>query len=83
LTVLSIERAACSGEYLDAELLFSAVLAEVATEIGCSVRFLARNVFLPNPEEFAGFAAGCDEWEGTIVGFSDSGIWQGLMPWWK
>lgn len=46
---------------------------EGATEIGSRVRFSARSVFLPNTEEAVSFAAGRDELEGTIAGFSDSG----------
>ena len=45
---------------------------EAATETGSRVRFSARSVFLPNPEEAVNFA-GNDELEGIITGFSDSG----------
>lgn len=37
------------------------------------MRFSARSVFLPNPEEVASFASDFDELEGIIASFSDSG----------
>jgi hypothetical protein len=49
------------------------LLPEVSTEIGDRVRFSVNSVFLPNHEETVRFAAGCDGFEGTITGFSDSG----------
>jgi hypothetical protein len=58
---------------LEVELLTSAFSREGATEIGSRVRFSTRSIFLPNPEEAASFVSGCDELEGIIAGFSDSG----------
>ena len=44
------------------------------TEKGDRVRFAKESVFLPDPQEVLAFASECDDLEGTIVDFSDSGI---------
>jgi len=51
----------------------SNVFVEAATEQGSRVRFSASSVFLWNPENAMSLVSECDELEGTIVGFSDSG----------
>jgi hypothetical protein len=48
-------------------------LREAGTDIGSRVRFSAHNVFLANQEEAASLASGDEEFEGRIIGFSDSG----------
>ena len=42
--------------------------------MGDQVRFAAASAFLPSRDEVLTFAPGVDELEGTIVGFSDSGL---------
>lgn len=59
-------------------MLLSAFSLEAVTEIGSRVRFSVHSVFLPNAEEVVSFASGCDDLEGTIAGFSDSGASAGV-----
>jgi len=51
----------------------SHLMREAVTELGSRVRFSTNSVFLPNQEEILNFAAGRNELEGVISGFSDSG----------
>jgi hypothetical protein len=48
-------------------------LREALTDIGSRVQFSARNVFLANQVEAESLAGGDEEFEGRIIGFSDSG----------
>jgi hypothetical protein len=43
------------------------------TKSGDRVAFARENIFLPNPENVTAFDAGCEEFEGTIIDFSDGG----------
>jgi hypothetical protein len=63
----------CSATQSAVELRICTASWEARTDIGSRVRFSAHNVFLANQEEAANLASGDEEFEGMIVGFSDSG----------
>lgn len=63
----------CYATYSAVALLICVVSREARTDIGSRVRFSANSVFLANQEEAASLGCSNEEFEGRIIGFSDSG----------